>query len=191
MIESILWGVAVIAPGALIAIILHEIAHGWAANALGDPTAKRLGRLSLNPARHVDPFGTIALPLILFGLQWMTIGRVEFLFGWAKPVPVNFGRLRNPKADMLWVAAAGPFTNLVMAVGWAMVFKIASAAPETAYTLPMLKMAEAGILINAVLMFLNLLPIPPLDGGASRSVSCPGSSRGNSRASSPTGSRSC
>ncbi|MFN7000422.1 MAG: site-2 protease family protein, partial [Elioraea tepidiphila] len=156
MIESILWGVAVIAPGALVAIILHEVAHGWAANALGDPTAKRLGRLSLNPARHVDPFGTIALPLILFGLQWMTIGRVEFLFGWAKPVPVSFGNLRHPKRDMIWVAAAGPGANLAMAVAWTLFLKLqlVLGLNETFFV----EMAKADILVNIGLMALNLLP---------------------------------
>ena len=93
------------------------------------------------------------------------IGAGAMLFGWAKPVPVNFGRLRNPKADMFWVAAAGPFANLLMALGWALLFKLAVLAPDSVYALPMAKMADAGIQINAVLMFLNLVPLPPLDGG--------------------------
>lgn len=143
----------------LLAITIHEAAHGWAAEKLGDDTARRLGRVTANPIKHVDPFGTIALPGLLLLLQ------APFLFGWAKPVPVNFGRLRNPKADMLWVAAAGPFVNLVMAVGWAILFTIAARSEPGAYSVPMLKMADAGIQINAVLMVLNLLPIPPLDGG--------------------------
>lgn len=143
----------------LLAITIHEAAHGWAAEKLGDDTARRLGRVTANPIKHVDPFGTIALPGLLLLLQ------APFLFGWAKPVPVNFGRLRNPKADMLWVAAAGPFVNLLMAVGWAILFTIAARSEPGAYSVPMLKMADAGIQINAVLMVLNLLPIPPLDGG--------------------------
>lgn len=162
--ESLIPTLAIWALPVLLAITLHEAAHGYVARHFGDPTAHLAGRITLNPFKHIDLVGTILVPAGILAVSTL-FGGGGILFGWAKPVPVNFGRLRNPKADMLWVAAAGPFTNLVMAVGWAMVFKIASAGPETAYTLPMLKMAEAGILINAVLMFLNLLPIPPLDGG--------------------------
>ena len=143
----------------ILAITLHEAAHGYVARHFGDPTAWQAGRISLNPLRHIELFGTILLPALLH-----FIGS-PFLFGWAKPVPVNFGRLRNPKADMLWVAAAGPFVNLLMAVGWAILFTIAARSEPGAYSVPMLKMADAGIQINAVLMVLNLLPIPPLDGG--------------------------
>jgi Zn-dependent protease len=130
----------------------------------GDPTADLAGRISLNPLRHIDPVGTILVPAGILALSSLA-GGGGILFGWAKPVPVNFGRLRNPKADMLWVAAAGPFVNLVMAVGWAILFTIAARSEPGAYSVPMLKMADAGIQINAVLMVLNLLPIPPLDGG--------------------------
>lgn len=162
--DSLISTLAIWALPVVLAITLHEAAHGYVARHFGDPTAHLAGRITLNPLRHIDPVGTILVPAGILALSSLA-GAGGILFGWAKPVPVNFSRLRNPKADMLWVAAAGPFTNLVMAVGWALLFKIASAGPETAYTVPMLKMAEAGILINAVLMFLNLLPIPPLDGG--------------------------
>jgi Zn-dependent protease len=164
VIESILWGVAVIAPGALVAIILHEVAHGWAANALGDPTAKRLGRLSLNPARHVDPFGTIALPLILFGLQWMTIGRVEFLFGWAKPVPVDTRYFRSPRQDMALVAAAGPAMNLALAFAIAAMGHLVDIPPRPV-GLFLAEMILFAVQINLLLMLFNLIPVPPLDGG--------------------------
>lgn len=162
--QSLIPTLAIWALPVLLAITLHEAAHGYVARHFGDPTAHLAGRITLNPFKHIDLVGTILVPAGILAISTL-FGGGGILFGWAKPVPVNFSRLRNPKADMLWVAAAGPFTNLVMAIGWAMVFKIASSGPETAYTLPMLRMAEAGILINAVLMFLNLLPIPPLDGG--------------------------
>lgn len=164
MIEAILWGAATIAPGALIAIILHEVAHGWAANALGDPTAKRLGRLSLNPARHIDPFGTVVLPLLLFGFQMLTIGRVEFLFGWAKPVPVDPRHFRRPRQDMALVAVAGPGINLVLgflcALGFLLLFRFGD--PTAGYLVDTLRFA---IVINVLLMLFNLIPVPPLDGG--------------------------
>ena len=158
-ISSLVQTIAISALPVIFAITVHEAAHGYAARHFGDNTAWLAGRISLNPIRHVDLFGTILLPLLLFIIS------SPFLFGWAKPVPVNFGRLRNPKRDMLWVAAAGPFVNFVMAIAWAVLFRIAATAEPGAYTLPMLKMADAGIQINAVLMALNLLPIPPLDGG--------------------------
>lgn len=148
----------------LFAITLHEAAHGYAARHFGDRTAELAGRISLNPLRHIDPMGTILVPGLILVTSSL-LGGGAMLFGWAKPVPVNFGRLRNPKADMLWVAAAGPFANLVMAFGWALLFRIAVDMPENAYALPMAKMADAGMQINAVLMLLNLLPLPPLDGG--------------------------
>lgn len=148
----------------LFAITLHEAAHGYAARYFGDSTAERAGRISLNPLRHIDPMGTVIVPALIVAVSALSSGSA-MLFGWAKPVPVNFGRLRNPKADMLWVAAAGPFANLVMALGWALLFRIAIMAPENIYALPMAKMADAGMQINAVLMLLNLLPLPPLDGG--------------------------
>jgi Zn-dependent protease len=142
------------------AITLHEAAHGYAARHFGDYTADRAGRISLNPLRHIDPIGTILVPLVI--LLWTGGG---ILFGWAKPVPVNFGQLRNPKRDMLWVAAAGPGANLFMAVIWAIVLKLAESVPVNYFSKPLHGMAEIGITINAVLMVLNLFPLPPLDGG--------------------------
>lgn len=162
--ETLIPTIAIWALPVLLAITLHEAAHGYVARHFGDPTADLAGRITLNPFKHIDPVGTILVPIGILAASTM-LGGGGILFGWAKPVPVNFGRLRNPKGDMLWVAGAGPFVNLLMAIGWAILFKIASSLPETAYTLPMMKMAEAGIMINAVLMLLNLLPIPPLDGG--------------------------
>lgn len=161
--DSLISTLAIWALPVLLAITLHEAAHGYVARHFGDPTADLAGRISLNPLRHIDPVGTILVPAGILALSSLAGGGI--LFGWAKPVPVNFGRLRNPKADMLWVAAAGPFVNLVMAVGWAILFTIAARSEPGAYSVPMLKMADAGIQINAVLMVLNLLPIPPLDGG--------------------------
>ncbi len=148
----------------LFAITLHEAAHGYAARHFGDNTAAQAGRISLNPLRHIDPMGTVIVPAVILIMSSLA-GGGGTLFGWAKPVPVNFGRLRNPKADMLWVAAAGPFANLLMAIGWMLLLRRAIASPDGAYALPMAKMADAGIQINAVLMFLNLVPLPPLDGG--------------------------
>jgi Zn-dependent protease len=143
----------------LFAITLHEVAHGWAASRLGDNTAKSLGRLSLNPLRHIDLVGTILVPglLLAFG---------GFIFGWAKPVPVDWGRLRHPRRDMALVAVAGPGANLVMALGWAILLRLAMELPESLdyVALPLGLMGKAGIAINSVLMVLNLLPIPPLDG---------------------------
>ena len=148
----------------LFAITLHEAAHGYAARHFGDRTAELAGRISLNPLRHIDPMGTIVVPTLILVTSSLAAGSA-MLFGWAKPVPVNFGRLRNPKADMLWVAAAGPLANLVMAIGWALLFRLAVMMPESDYAIPMARMADAGMQINAVLMMLNLLPLPPLDGG--------------------------
>ncbi len=151
----------------LFAITVHEVAHGWAAKRLGDPTADRLGRLTLNPIKHVDPMGTVVLPLLLLVLS------SPFIFGWAKPVPVTWQNLRHPKRDMILVAAAGPGANLLMAAGWALVIKLAGLFPESV-ALPLIYMGSAGILINAVLMILNMLPIPPLDGGRVLSGLLPG-----------------
>ncbi|MDD3354480.1 site-2 protease family protein [Zoogloea sp.] len=148
----------------LFAITLHEAAHGYAARHFGDDTAARLGRISLNPLRHIDPVGTLLVPGLILAASSLAAGSA-MLFGWAKPVPVNFGRLRRPKADMLWVAAAGPMANLCMAAGWAVLFRMALADPDSTYAIPMARMADAGMQINAVLMVLNLLPLPPLDGG--------------------------
>jgi Zn-dependent protease len=145
---------------AILAITLHEAAHGYAAKRLGDFTAYQEGRISLNPLKHIDPIGTLVVPAVL-----LIASGGKLAFGWAKPVPVNFSRLRNPKRDMFWVAAAGPAVNLLMAIGWAIVFKIVVTSPLNYFTDPALAMAQGGIVINLVLMVLNLLPIPPLDGG--------------------------
>ncbi|MBK9352389.1 MAG: site-2 protease family protein [Sulfuritalea sp.] len=162
--ENLIQTLAIYALPVLFAITLHEAAHGYVARYFGDNTAWQLGRISLNPVRHIDLLGTIIVPALILLVSKIG-GGGGVLFGWAKPVPVNFGNLRRPKQDMLWVAAAGPGANLVMAIGWAFVLKLAVTMPETVYTLPMMKMADAGIDINVVLMALNLLPLPPLDGG--------------------------
>ena len=150
--------IAIFALPVIFAITLHEAAHGYAARLFGDRTAEMMGRISLNPLRHIDPIGTILVPAI-------TIFLGGILFGWAKPVPVNFGNLRHPKRDMFWVAASGPAANLVMAVFWAALIKFAYLIPGSDYAEPMRLMGYAGVSINAILMALNLLPIPPLDGG--------------------------
>ncbi|OIQ88596.1 peptidase family M50 [mine drainage metagenome] len=141
----------------IFAITVHEAAHGYAARHFGDMTAAAAGRISLNPMRHIDPVGTLLIPALT-----LLVGGI--LFGWAKPVPVNFGRLRHPKRDMLWVAAAGPGSNLAMALLWALAIKVSVLLPPFAAT-PLALMGAAGIMINTVLMVLNLLPLPPLDGG--------------------------
>lgn len=157
-IEQLIQTIALAAIPVLFAITLHEAAHGYVARHFGDMTAWQQGRISLNPIRHIDPVGTILLPLLTL---WMG----GILFGWAKPVPVNFANLRNPKKDMLWVALAGPASNLFMAFCWALFAKFALAFPDNYYSAPLLQMAKIGININVVLMVLNLLPLPPLDGG--------------------------
>jgi len=150
--------IAIAALPVLFAITLHEAAHGYVARHFGDMTAYQQGRISLNPLRHIDPIGTVLVPLLT-----MLVGGI--LFGWAKPVPVNFAALRHPKKDMLWVAIAGPASNLAMALGWALVYKFAWTFPDNYFAEPMLGMAEWGLRINVILMVLNLLPLPPLDGG--------------------------
>jgi len=144
----------------LFAITLHEVAHGWTARHFGDMTAAQLGRLSLNPIKHIDPIGTILVPAVLLFLG-------GFVFGWAKPVPVNMFHLRNPKRDMAVVAAAGPAANLVMALVWALIAKLGVSMYGSVdwVALPLIYMGQAGIAINLILMLLNLLPLPPLDGG--------------------------
>ena len=154
----VLWAVPVV-----FAITLHEAAHGYVARMFGDHTAWMLGRVTLNPVKHIDPVGTLLVPGMLFLVARLT-GAPLFIFGWAKPVPVNFANLRNPKRDMFWVAGAGPFANFAMAIGWALLFKIA--LPGAAFASEgMREMASAGVQVNLMLMALNLLPILPLDGG--------------------------
>ena len=160
MLESLIQTLAVAALPVIFAITLHEAAHGYAARHFGDPTAWQLGRISLNPLRHIDPWGTIVIPVAI-----LLFSGGSFLFGYAKPVPVDFGRLRNPKRDMLWVAAAGPGANLFMAFCWAALLKLAWVLPGSDFTLPLSEMSKIGIMVNSVLMVLNLLPLPPLDGG--------------------------
>jgi Zn-dependent protease len=147
----------------LFAITVHEAAHGYVARMLGDTTAAMLGRLTLNPLKHIDPIGTIAVPAGLLILSSLSPGP-PFVFGWAKPVPVNTRNLRRPQRDMAVVAAAGPLANLVMAIGWALLLKLGLAL-DHALSLAMVYMGMAGIAINVLLMVLNLLPLPPLDGG--------------------------
>lgn len=155
---QIIQTVAVYAIPVLFAITVHEAAHGYAARHYGDRTAEMMGRITLNPIKHIDPFGTILMPLLLYVA---TSG--AFLFGYAKPVPVNFSRLRNPKRDMIWVALAGPGANLVQAVAWTVLLYVlvATGVTEDFFT----RMCEAGLLVNMVMFAFNLFPLPPLDGG--------------------------
>ena len=150
--------VALYAIPVLFAITLHEAAHGYAAKHFGDRTAELMGRITLNPVKHIDPVGTIAMPLILY---FATAG--AFLFGYAKPVPVNFGRLRNPKRDMVWVALAGPGANLFQSIAWTILLYVlvATGVEEQFF----LQMCRAGVLVNLVMFAFNLFPLPPLDGG--------------------------
>jgi Zn-dependent protease len=155
--------ITVFALPVVFAITLHEAAHGYAALRFGDRTAQMMGRITLNPLRHVDLVGTIIVPLVILLMAKLS-GGGSILFGWAKPVPVNFGNLRHPKQDMLWVAAAGPGANLLMALIWAGMIKLAFVLPDPV-RIPLALMGGAGVFINAVLMALNLIPLPPLDGG--------------------------
>jgi Zn-dependent protease len=158
---GILWTISVVAVPLILAITVHEMAHGWAAMKLGDFTAHSQGRVSLNPLRHVDPVGTIAVPL---GLYLVTLGQVTF--GWARPVPVNARNFANPRRDMMFVALAGPASNFLMAAIWSFLIY------AQIYLLPvegeagrlLFEMRNAGIFINVLLGMLNLVPIPPLDG---------------------------
>ncbi len=179
-VSTIARGLSIYAVPALMAIILHEVAHGWIAEKFGDTTARRAGRITLNPISHIDPIGTVILPLILI------VTGSPYLFGWAKPVPVDFSRLRNPKKDMVWVALSGPGTNFALALVSAMLLRVIIIIEPSAVNLagenvspamlrdigmgvailvPVVLMLKASILINCVLMVLNLIPVPPLDGG--------------------------
>lgn len=157
-INTLMQTVAIYAIPVLLAITIHEAAHGYAARHFGDNTAWLLGRITLNPFKHIDPIGTIAVPLLLL---FATSG--AFLFGYAKPVPVNFGRLRHPKRDMVWVALAGPASNVVQAMGWLVLGYVltTTGTEERFFT----EMVRAGIMVNLVLFALNMFPLPPLDGG--------------------------
>ena len=162
--DNLIQTIAVYALPVLFAITLHEAAHGYVARHFGDPTAQQAGRISLNPLRHIDSMGTIVVPLVLLFTTKLMGGGL--LFGWAKPVPVNWSRLRRPKRDMLWVALAGPASNLLMAIGWVLFLRILLAldlisSADDFWVL----MANAGVQVNLILMALNLLPLPPLDGG--------------------------
>jgi Zn-dependent protease len=159
-INQLIQTLAIYALPVLFAITLHEAAHGYVARHFGDMTAHAQGRISLNPGRHIDLVGTIIVPLVILFLSGY-----KFLFGWAKPVPVNYSALRKPRQHMAWVAAAGPGANLLQAVIWAGALKLAVAVPDNMFSVPLRLMSEAGIVVNLVFMFLNLLPILPLDGG--------------------------
>ena len=157
-IANLIQTVTLYALPVLFAITIHEAAHGYAARHFGDNTAYLQGRMTLNPLKHIDPVGTILMPLVLY---FATSG--TFLFGYAKPVPVNFGALRNPKRDMVWVALAGPASNFAQAIFWAlMLVGLAATGIQEPF---FLKMAQAGILVNLVMWAFNLFPLPPLDGG--------------------------
>lgn len=157
-IANLIQTVLIYALPVLFAITVHEAAHGYAARHFGDNTAYMMGRITLNPLKHIDPVGTILMPLLLY---FATSG--AFLFGYAKPVPVDFGQLRNPKRDMVWVALAGPLSNFLQAIAWAilLVVLMGLGVDERFF----LAMARAGVLVNLVMWAFNLFPLPPLDGG--------------------------
>ncbi len=156
---SLVQKIILIAPPVLFAIVFHEVAHGWVANKLGDPTARMLGRLTLNPIKHIDPVGTILVPAVLL------IMHSPFMFGWAKPVPITPQNFAKPRTGMAWVAAAGPASNLLMAIAWVAIAWVAVAlAPRAPWILPLYYMGQFGVVANVVLGVLNLFPLPPLDG---------------------------
>ncbi|HET7371331.1 MAG TPA: site-2 protease family protein [Gammaproteobacteria bacterium] len=151
--KIIIWAIPV-----LFAVTMHEVAHGWVARKLGDPTAQMLGRLTVNPIKHVDPIGTVLVPALMLILG-------GFLFGWAKPVPITARNFKNPRRDMALVALAGPLSNLAMGIIWAIIIRIGVAVSLPWLSVPLVLMGQAGVLINAILLVVNLLPLPPLDGG--------------------------
>lgn len=166
---SLIQKIVVYALPLLFAITVHEVAHGWVASKLGDKTAQILGRLTLNPIKHIDMIGTIIVPLILLALG-------GFIFGWAKPVPINPQNFKNPRRDLALVSISGPFSNLIMAFIWAAIMKLGIYLYGIGLhaALPVVLMGQAGIFINLILMILNLIPIPPLDGGHFVSCLLPG-----------------
>lgn len=155
--------IAIFALPVIFAITLHEAAHGYVARFFGDMTAARAGRITINPIKHIDLIGTLLVPLVILTASKL-LGGGAILFGWAKPVPVDFGNLRNPKKDMLWVAAAGPGINFLMALFWALIIQLGLLMNNT-YSAPIMFTGAAGVFINVILMALNLVPLPPLDGG--------------------------
>ena len=164
--STILQQISIMALPLLLGVILHEVAHGWVANKLGDPTARLSGRLTLNPLAHIDPIGSVLIPALLI------ISQAPFLFGYAKPVPVNFRNLRNPKQDMIWVALSGAVTNLLLALAFSLILRflvVAGPLWDVPYLIlvlnPLALMLRYGVVINVALAIFNLIPIPPLDGG--------------------------
>jgi len=159
--DEIIRNISIWALPVALAVILHEVAHGWMAERCGDDTARWLGRLTLNPLKHIDPIGTILIPIGLLLLH------SPFIFGYAKPVPIDPRKMRHPRRDMVWVALAGPLANLVLALASTLLLALAIAMPESAIwaARPLALMAQASIVINLVLLIFNLIPLPPLDGG--------------------------